>query len=122
MEYRKYLMQAVLVLLALGSAYGADATGQWKSEFDTPVGHRSYTYDLHADGDKLTGKAISDRGETEIQEGKISGDDVSFVEMLSFQGQEIRVEYKGKVRGDEMRLTRQVGDFGSMEIVAKRTP
>jgi hypothetical protein len=104
------------------SASAADVTGKWKSEFETPVGHRSYTYDLRVEGGNLTGKAISDRGETELKEGKVSGDDVSFVEMLNIQGDEIRVEYKGKVMGDEMRLHRQVGDFGSMDIVAKRTP
>jgi hypothetical protein len=122
MRYRKSLILIALGLLALVSTFAADVTGKWKSEFDTPVGHRSYTYDLRVEGDKLMGKAISDRGETDIQEGKVSGDDVSFVEMLNFQGQSIRVEYKGKVTGDEMRLNRQVGDFGSMDIVAKRAP
>ncbi len=118
--YRKSLIVIVVGLFTLVSAFAADVAGKWKTEFDTPVGHRTYTYDLRVEGGKLTGKAISDRGETDIQEGKVSGDDVSFVEMLSFQGQEIRVEYKGKVVGDEMRLNRQVGDFGNMDIVAKR--
>lgn len=40
--------------------------------------------------------------------------------MLELQDQQIRIEYKGKVNGDEMKLTRKVGDFGSSEAVAKR--
>jgi hypothetical protein len=40
--------------------------------------------------------------------------------MANFQGNEIRIEYKGKVSGDEMKLVRKVGDFASYEIVAKR--
>ena len=122
MTHRKSLILITLVLFAFVSASAADVTGKWKSEFETPIGHRSYTYDLRVEGGNLTGKAISDRGETELKEGKVSGDDISFVEMLNIQGDEIRIEYKGKVVGDEMRLHRQVGDFGSMEIVAKRTP
>ena len=51
---------------------------------------------------------------------KVSGDDISFAEPLNFDGQEIRIDYKGKVSGDEMKLTRQVGDFATEELVAKR--
>ena len=32
----------------------------------------------------------------------------------------MRIEYKGKVSGDEMRLTRRVGDFGTEDLVARR--
>jgi hypothetical protein len=113
----------VLVVLSLAFAVvlpAADVTGSWKADFDTPVGHRNYTYDLKADGAKLTGKATSERGETEIAEGKVTGDQVFFVENLEFQGQSIRIEYTGKVSGDEIQFKRQVGDFGSQEFVAKR--
>ena len=102
-------------------AYAADVTGKWKAEFESQIGQQKYTYDLKVAGDKITGKAISDqRGEVEIKEGKITGDDVSFVEMANIQGMEIRIEYTGKVTGDEMKLVRKVGDFTSYEIVAKR--
>jgi hypothetical protein len=112
-----------LLFLALASAVAlpaADVTGSWKADFETPVGHRNYTYELKADGDKLTGKATSERGETAIAEGKVSGDQISFVENLEFEGQSIRIEYTGKVSGDEIHFKRQVGDFGSQEFVAKR--
>lgn len=113
----------VLVILALVFAVGlpaADVSGSWKADFETPVGHRNYTYDLKADGDKLTGKATSERGEAVLEEGKVTGDEIFFVENLEFQGQSIRIEYTGKVSGDEIQFKRQVGDFGSQEFVAKR--
>ena len=72
-------------------------------------------------GDQLTGTAKNDNGESKITEGKVSGDDVTFVEMLKFQEMEIRIVYKGKVSGDQIKFTRQVGDFGSEEFTAKRT-
>src|SRR5439155_13301088 len=88
------------------------------------VGHQKYVYDLKTDGDKLTGKATREvdgqKTETELKELKLSDGDISFVEPLKFNDQEVRIEYKGKVAGDEMKLTRKVGDFATMEIVAKR--
>jgi len=102
----------------------ADVTGKWKSEFDTQIGHLKYTYELKADGEKLTGKAFRDLEGTKttiaLVEGKIKGDEVSFVEPIKVQEQEIRIEYKGKLSGDEIKFTRKVADFATTEIVAKR--
>ena len=52
----------------------------------------------------------------------MDGDAISFVEMLNFQDNEIRITYTGKLSadGNEIKFTREVGDFGKMEIVAKR--
>lgn len=120
MTYRKFLVLTALALAFLFAAYAADATGKWAAEFDTAIGVQKYTYDLKADGPKLTGKAIGRSGETEIQEGKVNGDQISFVEMLKFEGQDLRIEYTGKVSGDEIKFTRKVGDFATEEFVAKR--
>lgn len=119
MTCRRVSILAALVLACALCAY-ADATGKWTAEFSTQIGQQKYTFDLKADGATLTGKATSPRGTQDIKEGKVAGDEVSFVEMLELQDQQIRIEYKGKVNGDEMKLTRKVGDFGSSEAVAKR--
>lgn len=66
------------------TAFAADFSGKWKAQFDTQWGVQNYTYNFQVDGGKLTGKAVSDRGETNISEGKIDGDNISFVEVLSF--------------------------------------
>jgi hypothetical protein len=39
---------------------------------------------------------------------------------LKFQDQEIRIEYKGKLSGDEIKFTRTIGEFAAEEFVAKR--
>ncbi len=69
---------------------------------------------------KLTGTAAGPQGSVAITEGKVSGDDVAFVENMSFRGMNIRIEYSGKIVGDELRLTRKVGEFATEELVAKR--
>ena len=122
MTYRKALALAALVLTLAVSAFAQSAAGKWTASFDTPVGMQNYTYEFVVDGEKVTGQAVnSQRGAVDIQEGKLSGDTISFVEMLDIQGQSIRIEYTGKISGDEIQFHRQVGDFGSTDFVAKRS-
>jgi len=105
-------------------AGSADVSGKWRSEFDTPVGHLKYVYLLKADGDKITGTAVRERdglkNETELKECVFRNDELSFVEPIKIQDQDVRIEYKGKLSGDEIKFTRKVGDFGAMEIIARR--
>jgi hypothetical protein len=121
---RKVLALMFVALLCALPARAADASGKWKAEFDTQVGVQKYTFDLKVEGGKLTGKATFERmgqkGEVDLQDGKVSGDDISFVEKVDFQGNPMSITYTGKVAGDEMKLTRKVGDFATEEIVAKR--
>jgi alpha-N-arabinofuranosidase len=104
----------------------ANLNGQWHAEFDSQIGQQKYTFTFKQDGANLTGKASSEVGEqkreAELTEGKIEGDTVSFVEMLNFQDNEIRIAYTGKISsdGNEIKFTREVGDFAKEELVAKR--
>jgi len=113
-----------LALAFLGAARAAGIDGKWTAEFDSQIGHQKYVFEFKANGEKLTGKASYERqeqkGETALAEGKVAKDEVSFVELLKFQDQEVRIEYKGKVAGDELKLHRKVGDFAEYDIVAKR--
>jgi len=104
--------------------FAANVTGTWKTEFDTQIGLQKYTYTLKQDGAKVTGKANAEIGgekrESELKEGRLDGDTLSFVEMLSFQGNEIRITYQGKVAENEIKFTREVGEFAKEELTAKR--
>ena len=107
-----------------GAARAAEIDGKWKAEFETQIGVQKYVFELKADGEKLTGKAVgerdTDKSETAITEGKIVNGEVSFVEMLKFDGADLRIEYKGRLAGDELKLSRNVGDIATEELVAKR--
>jgi len=113
-----------LSLMLLGAARAAGIDGKWNAEFDSQIGRQKYVFDLKADGEKLTGKASFERqdqkSDTALTEGKIAKDAVSFVELLKFQDQEVRIEYTGKIAGDELKLHRKVGEFAEYDIVAKR--
>ena len=120
MTFRAILTLTVLLLTFAVLAPAADVSGKWTAQIDTPIGVQNYTYEFKVDAGKLTGKAVSPNGESAIQDGKVRGDEISFVEMMKFQDQAIRVTYKGKIAGDEIKFTRSVGEFGTEDFVAKR--
>ena len=115
---------ALGVLLCPLPGHAADVTGKWTAEFDTQVGPQKYTFDLKAEGDKVTGKALFERmgqkGEADLLEGKLAGDQVSFVETFDAMGTAVRIEYRGTVKADEIAFTRKVGDFATEQFVARR--
>ena len=122
MTRRQWFVVLVFVLAATArAAMAADITGKWSASFDTQIGQQNYTYEFVVKDGVLTGKAKSDNGETVLQNGKVEGDTVTFVENLSFQGMDIRIQYTGKITSaDEIKFTRQVADFATEQLVAKR--
>ncbi len=116
---------AAVALAFIGTAPAQDTvTGKWQAQFDTQIGLQKYTYEFKADGTNLTGRAvgITENGtnDSAITEGKINKDEISFVEPLKFGDNDLRIEYTGKVSGDEIKLHRKVGDFAEEDLVANR--
>ncbi|MBY0504982.1 MAG: hypothetical protein K2X03_13805 [Bryobacteraceae bacterium] len=111
----------LVLALAASALFAADVTGKWVAKMQTPNGDtRDMVMKLKADGDKLTGTVGGMRGDAEITDGKIAGDDVSWVVVRNFNGNEMRQEYKGKVSGAEMKLTVSFGER-TMEMTAKKS-
>jgi enterochelin esterase-like enzyme len=127
---RKFPMKKTMILicsligLLVATSQAADVAGQWRAEFDTQIGVQKYLFTFQTDGDKLTGKAAVEVGDqkrqAEFTEGKIAGDTVSFVEMLNIQGNEIRIQYTGKVGTNEIDFKREVGEFATENFKATR--
>jgi hypothetical protein len=122
MKYSRYLAVALLLLVQVARVLAADITGTWKASFDTQIGQQNYTYQFVVKGTTLTGKIQSEMGGTsDVLQGKVEGDKVSFVEKFKFEGNEIQITYTGQVTSDdEIKFTRQVAEFATEEIVAKR--
>jgi hypothetical protein len=122
---RKGLILAVLILVGLVCVYAADITGKWTTQFDSQVGVQKYAFEFKVEGAKLTGTAISkvaDAAEvkTALTEGVVNGDDITFVENLDYSGQQLKITYKGKIAGDEIKFSRDVAGQGGETFVAKR--
>ncbi len=110
----------VVVFAVIVSA--ADVTGKWTAQVPGRGGQtRETTFNFNAEGEKLTGTMSGPQGDIQISDGKISGDDISFVVTMSFGGNEVKLTYKGKVAGDEIKFTRtREGSDQSQEFTAKR--
>lgn len=111
-----------ILLFALGSvaALAADFNGKWTAEVQGRMGTQTLAFDFHVDGSTLTGKITTPRGDTDITDGKVDGDNISFTQKLSFNGNDITINYSGKADGDNIKFTRQVGDRPATEFTAKR--
>ena len=65
------------------------------------------TFTLKVDAGKLTGTiTMGQMGEAPISEGKVDGDNVSFAVVREFNGNQFRINYKGKVAGGRIRIRR----------------
>ena len=124
MKLLSSLLLAVMALTRLGAAHAADLAGKWTSEFDSQIGPQKYAYEFTAAGDTITGKATfvnsMASGSSLIKDIKLNGAEVSFAEPLDLGGMSVLITYVGTIAGDELQLTRTVGDFGVEKIVVKR--
>jgi hypothetical protein len=116
----------VLLLASFLPAIASDLAGKWVTQFDTQIGLQKYIFEFKRDGDKLTGQAVFDhsfgKGTVQLKDIKADGDKVSFKEPFSMEGNEITIAYSGTLTGDELKLTRQVGDIATEQLIAKRAP
>lgn len=117
-------MRKLILSMALAavSVFAADPSGKWTWEMEGRDGQkRSQSLTLKAEGDKLTGAMSGRQGERPIENGKISGDDISFTMTFQMGGESRKLVYKGKLAGDELKLnmSSEGGEF-SRDFVAKR--
>lgn len=104
----------VLALGFIGSTQAqekkADANGTWTWTMPGRNGgpDRKMSLKLKVDGDKVTGKlGAPARGgevrETDIKDGQIKGDEISFKVVREVNGNEMTTKYNGKLSGDTIK-------------------
>ena len=122
MRFRTFSLTSALVLASTLALQAADITGKWTAQVPGRDGQtRETTFDFKVDGEKLTGTTSTPGGDVPISDGTVKGDDVAFNVAMSFNGNDVKLVYKGKVAGDEIKFTRQrEGGDRVAEFVAKR--
>jgi hypothetical protein len=117
MRTLRFRLTILLMFVAVSAALAADVTGKWVAQVPMRDGQtREVVFNLKADGSQLT------RGEMQISEGKINGDEISFTQVMDFNGNQFKLLYKGKVSGDEIKFTRErEGGNRSQEFTAKKS-
>ncbi len=117
-----------LLFFALGSvsALAADFNGKWTADVQGRNGNtQTLTFDFHVDGATLTGKITTPRGDVDLSNGKVDGDNISFDQVMNFNGNSFTISYKGTADGDTIKFTRTFGTAGDrppQDFVAKRAP
>ena len=104
---------ATLACLMVTSAFAADVDGKWTASMPGRQGNTmEVTFTFKADGSKLTGTMSNPRGEREIENGKIDGDNISFDQTFERGGNSMTIMYKGKLSGDTIEFTREMQGGG----------
>ncbi len=119
---------ALLVLPALAAE--GTVTGKWVASVDAGQGAVELTFNLKAEGEKLSGDlSVAGGPPTPIKEGAVKGDDVTF--KLDFAAMPdappITISYKAKLKGNELAIQSSfsMGEGAEpmvTDLVAKRTP
>lgn len=120
---QKLSMLAAVLAFAVASLSAADVTGKWTAQVAGRDGQtREQVFTFKVDGEKLTGTISGMMGgaDAEIKDGTAKGDDIAFSVVRSFQGQEVKINYKGKVSGPEIKFTQQREGGEPREFTAKR--
>lgn len=122
MKLYRFTSVVFILLLAAVAAFAADVSGKWVAQVPGRGGEtREATFTFMVDGNQLTGSVSGRRGDVAISDGKIDGDDISFAQVMEFNGNQVKLLYKGKVSGSEIKFTRQrEGGERTVEFTAKR--
>lgn len=115
---RLVLLGALLAALLVA----ADVNGKWKGSFEGGDTTRELTFDITAEGSRVTGTVSGLLPKPlEIKDGKLEGGTVSFWVMSEWQDQPIKLVYKGTVEADQIRFTMGTEDGAwSTDFNAKR--
>ncbi len=117
----RYCVLVAGLLLAASFAFGADVDGKWTGSIQGMDGNpMTIGYTFKANGNALTGTTTGPDGkEIALKDGKIDGNNIAFTVLLDFGGQEMKMEYKGVVSPDQIKLTMDM--MGQpMEILLKK--
>src|SRR5579863_4742042 len=107
---KRFIISMIVFTIA---AFAADIAGTWKGTAEGPQGNLERTFVFKVDGTKLTGETTSEMlGKSVINDGKIDGDTISFSITANMQGNELKLNYKGKLAGDELKLTSEAAGGG----------
>jgi hypothetical protein len=105
-------LPALLALFAF-SALAADISGNWKATAEGPNGALERTLTFKQEGTKVTGETTSSfTGKSTITDGKVEGDAVTFTIAAKIGDQDVKLNYKGKIAGSEIKFTSEMAGGG----------
>jgi len=122
----RQLVRARLAFALLAAALAtpllaqANAAGEWRVNFVVPTGTRSVSMVINQQRATLSGTVINEDGEFPLK-GRIADDQVTIVWSVPEDGKLMELTMKGKLSGDTITGTLQVGAVGEGPLSARRT-
>ena len=114
---RRILFSALCVLSCAVGGRAAAIDGRWEGRMKSPEGEdMQLTFSFKADGDKLSGSVETPSGDLPISDGKIKGDEFSFV--VDAGGNSI--DHQGKVSGDTISMKILFSEERAVEVTLTR--
>jgi hypothetical protein len=98
----------------------ASAAGEWRVNFVVPTGTRSVNMVINQQRATLFGTVINEDGEFPLK-GRIADDQVTIVWSVPEAGKLMELTMKGKLSGDTITGTLQLGGVGEGPLSARRT-
>jgi hypothetical protein len=96
------------------------ADGNWNLVVSTPMGERPATLSVKTEGGALKGSQMADGNSTEIFDGTVNGNDVSWKVSIT-DPMPMTLEFNGTVNGDALSGSVTLGAFGNSSFSGTRT-
>ena len=95
------------------------ADGNWSLIVATPMGERPTTLSVRADGGTLKGSQMADGNSTDIFDGTVDGNAVSW-KVSIIDPMPMTLEFNGTIDGDKLGGSVTMGAFGSASFSGTR--
>ena len=118
----KFAIRAAIVMLGLSAVASAQAPidGQWTGEMQADGAARAVSMTLTTDGDKLTGSITTVGNEVGIQEGVITGADLTFKTVQRVGDSDQKIACTGTILAGEIQVSCAPADGAAIEFVVRR--
>tara|TARA_B100000678_G_scaffold279368_1_gene274998 strand:- start:738 stop:1040 length:303 start_codon:yes stop_codon:yes gene_type:complete len=97
----------------------ADVDGTWATVTKTPMGDQKADLTVVSSGDTFTGTFSGDMGQTEVQDGKVDGNTLTFKMSIS-SPMPMTLDGEATVDGDTLNGNVTAGAFGSFPMTGTR--
>ena len=96
------------------------ADGDWNLVVSTPMGERQATLSARTEGGTLRGSQMADGNSTEIFDGTVNGNNVSWKVSIT-DPMPMTLEFNGTINGNELNGNVTLGAFGSSTFSGTRS-
>jgi hypothetical protein len=124
MARASFCAAVLLILCSLPEAAASgprDVAGAWNMSYTTRDGQKlASTLTLKVEGATLTGTISSPRGSVPVTDITLNGDEIAFAVVRVGFGDNIRITYAGKIKGETMKLKMKAGPREPLDVVVRR--